>query len=109
MDSGLRGRRDGVQVYPVLRVVAVVVDRLRRLRVRVSPASRCGRCGGIGGRALEEPLDLEELGGAEKVLQLMLWYGHLSGVDEPTTSQSHVTFGSDAYLWPWPLSCSSLT
>ena len=108
MDSGLRRRRDGVQVYPVLRVVAVVVDRRRRLRVRVPPAACCGRRGRRGGRALEEPLDLEELGGAEKVLELVLRYGHLSGVDEPTTSHTF-TLSSDAHLWPWPLSCSSLT
>ena len=108
MNSSLRRRRDGVQVYPVLRVVAVVVDRLRWLRVRVSPASRCGRRGRRGGRALEEPLDLEELGGAEEVLQLVLWYGHFSSVDEPTTSHTF-TIRSDAYFWPLPLSCSSLT
>ena len=108
MDSSLRRRRDGVQVYPVLRVVTVVVDRRRRLHMRVPPASRCGRRGRRGGRALEEPLDLEELGGAEEVLQLVLWYGHFSSVDEPTTSHTF-TIRSDAYFWPLPLSCSSLT
>ena len=43
-----------------------------------------------GGRALEEPLDLEQLGGAEKVLQLVLRYGNLSGVDEPAARSAAV-------------------
>ena len=87
MDSGLRRRRgrDGVKVNAVLRRVmsAVVLDRLP-VRVPVpAAATRSGRRGRSGGGALEEPLDLEELGGAEKVLQLVLRDGDLSGVDEP--------------------------
>ena len=86
MDSGLRRRRgrDGVKVNAVLRrVMSVVLDRLP-VRVPVpAAATRSGRRGRSGGGALEEPLDLEELGGAEKVLQLVLRDGDLSGVDEP--------------------------
>ena len=66
-------------------VVAVVVDR------RLPPVWVSARRGRRGGRALEEPLDLEELGGAEKVLQLVLRYGNLSGVDEPTTSHTSLS------------------
>ena len=83
MNSGRRRRRrrrcDGVQVDAVLRVVvvAVVLDRL------VLMSARRGRRGRRGSRALQESLDLEQLGGPEKVLQLVLRYGDLSGVDEP--------------------------
>ena len=80
MNSGRRRRRrrrcDGVQVDAVLRVVGVL-DRL------VLMSARRGRRGRRGSRALQEPLDLEQLGGPEKVLQLVLRYGDLSGVDEP--------------------------
>ena len=62
----------------VAMVAVVVVDGLRVLLM----SARCRGCR-RGGRALEESLDLEQLGGAEKVLQLVLRDGHLSGVDEP--------------------------
>ena len=70
----------------VVAVVAVVVD----LRLPVWMSARRGRRGRRGGRALEEPLDLEQLGGAEKVLQLVLRYGNLSGVDEPAARSAVV-------------------
>ena len=40
--------------------------------------------------ALEEALDLEDLGRAEKVLEIVLRHGHFARVDEPGKIENNV-------------------